>query len=287
RRRTSRLLGLALVLLALALALAAGAAAFTPASAPPGDPVLMWEVGNVGAVSGGGTPPTVVQVETCFVTEVRTYHWNGGQGAPAGKITLRASNGMTFGPWNTTTRPGQGGAPNAYWVAEPNQLIPGGTYTVIDSDPSTWSQNSGTGGKGMCSAYGIPSSPPTPPPTPTELHWRLTPLQGPSKVHANARVRFTGWLRSTLTTGGPVGIARAGAYVKFRLAIPWEHFLDGKWQIPSRAWKKVFPVDPTEGLNYSAGARFKPGKWRVQATAKEMGTGRLVKSPYKNFTVVP
>jgi len=124
-------------------------------------------------------------------------------------------------------------------------------------------------------------------PPPTELHWRLTPLQGPSRVHADARVRFTGWLRSTLTTGGSVGIARAGAYVKFRLAIPWEHFLDGRWQIPSRAWKRVFPVDPTSGLNYSAGARFKPGRWRVQATAKELGTGRLVKSPYKEFTVYP
>ena len=259
----------------------------TPTPTPTGDPVLMWEVGNVGAVSNGGTSPTVTQGAAYYVTAVRTYHWNNAKGAPAGQITLKASDGTVYGPWQATGTPGQGGVPNANWEARPQQVIPAGTYTVIDSDPSTWSQNSGTGGKGMCSAYGIPSSPPTPPPTPTELHWRLTPLQGPSKVHANARVRFTGWLRSTLTTGGPVGIARAGAYVKFRLAIPWEHFLDGKWQIPSRAWKKVFPVDPTEGLNYSAGARFKPGKWRVQATAKEMGTGRLVKSPYKNFTVVP
>ena len=124
-------------------------------------------------------------------------------------------------------------------------------------------------------------------PTPTELHWRLTPLRGPSRVHAGVGVRYVGWLRSTLTTGGSVRSARAGAHVKFALAVPWEHYLDGRWQIPSRDWKKVFSVDPTQGLSYSAGAKFKPGKWRVRAIAKELGTGRLVKSVYTKFTVYP
>jgi choice-of-anchor C domain-containing protein len=39
--------------------------------------------------------------------------------------------------------------PNANWIATPNVVIPAGTYTVIDSDPSTWSQNSGSGGQGF------------------------------------------------------------------------------------------------------------------------------------------
>jgi hypothetical protein len=38
--------------------------------------------------------------------------------------------------------------PNAYWNARPGVTLAPGTYTVIDSDPSTWAQNAGTGGAG-------------------------------------------------------------------------------------------------------------------------------------------
>jgi len=137
----------------------------SPTSTPPGDPVLIWEVGNIYTVYNGGASPTVTQGSAYFVTSVRTYHWNNGKGAPAGQITLKASDGTVYGPWQATGIPGQGGVPNASWEARPQQVIPAGAYTVIDSDPSTWSQNSATNGKGMCSAYGIPSSTPTPPPT--------------------------------------------------------------------------------------------------------------------------
>jgi len=45
-------------------------------------------------------------------------------------------------------------------------------------------------------------------------------------------------------------------------------------------------VDPTLGRYYRAGAKFKPGKWRVRATATDWVTFK-VKSPYKKFTVYP
>lgn len=39
---------------------------------------------------------------------------------------------------------------------KPDRVIPAGVYTVIDSDPTTWSQNEETGGRGMSWGYGIP-----------------------------------------------------------------------------------------------------------------------------------
>lgn len=122
-----------------------------PLDRPEGEPVLIWKAGNDGAIEGGGgKPPTVKQDGTYFVTEVCAYHWNDGKGAPAGEITLKAADGTTYGPWKTTLRNG------VYWIAQPNQDLPAGTYTFIDSDPSTWAQNSASGGAGMGWAYGIP-----------------------------------------------------------------------------------------------------------------------------------
>jgi hypothetical protein len=121
------------------------------AARPAGEPVLMWKAGNDGAIEGGGgKPPKVTQDRTYFVTEICTYHWNNGAGSSPGEITLKAADGTTYGPWKTTLRN------KVYWIAEPKQNIPAGTYTLIDSDPATWAQNSSSGGKGMGWAYGIP-----------------------------------------------------------------------------------------------------------------------------------
>jgi hypothetical protein len=68
---------------------------------------------------------------------------------------LRASDGTPYGPWQATGEPGQGGVPDAAWVVRPNIVIPPGTYTVLDSDPSTWAQNQETGGAGMAWGSGI------------------------------------------------------------------------------------------------------------------------------------
>lgn len=85
-----------------------------------------------------------------------TYHWNNGRGTPAGgTIALRSADGKMFGPWGVSTTPGQGGVPNANWIANPNVVIPAGSYTVIDSDPATWAQNGQSGGRGMLEIKGV------------------------------------------------------------------------------------------------------------------------------------
>jgi hypothetical protein len=85
-----------------------------------------------------------------------TYHWNDAEGMSSpGTIGLRAADGTMYGPWQATGLDGQGGVPNANWVVNPNIIIPPGAYTVIDSDPSTWSQNEETGGAGMAWGKGI------------------------------------------------------------------------------------------------------------------------------------
>jgi hypothetical protein len=42
------------------------------------------------------------------------------------------------------------------WAATIDLVLTPGTYTVTDSDPSTWSSNSGTGGAGMFWIAGYP-----------------------------------------------------------------------------------------------------------------------------------
>jgi hypothetical protein len=99
---------------------------------PEGEPALMWKAGNDGGIDGGGgKPPKVTQDGKYFVTEICTYHWNGGKGSPACEITLKAADGTVYGPWKTTLRN------KVYWIAQPNLDIPAGTYTLIDSNPST------------------------------------------------------------------------------------------------------------------------------------------------------
>jgi hypothetical protein len=72
-----------------------------------------------------------------------------------GSISLRDSAGNTYGPWQAYGEPGMGGVPDAYWVVEPDVVLPPGTYEVVDSDPSTWSQNSDTGGRGVTWVYAM------------------------------------------------------------------------------------------------------------------------------------
>lgn len=120
---------------------------------PEGEPVLIWKAGNDGGIEGmGGSSPVVYQDATYFLTEVCTYHSDGSGNnmGPAGTIALKADDGTTYGPWQATLRS------DVYWIVNPDQDLPAGNYTVIDSNPATWAQNSGSSGQGMGWAYGIP-----------------------------------------------------------------------------------------------------------------------------------
>ncbi len=141
-----------------------------PPSPPPTTVSTIFNNGNIAAVDNGPTRPTRVTFDRPYVvTYVVTYHWNYGRGAQPGTVGLLHSSGKLYGPWQTRGTPGQGGVPNANWECTPNVVVPAGTYTVVDSDPATWAQNSGSGGAGMAVVKGYPAeaggrTPPTNPP---------------------------------------------------------------------------------------------------------------------------
>jgi hypothetical protein len=115
-------------------------------------------------VQNSPTSPTVVTIKQAYkITVLRTYHWNNGRGTPApGTIGLKDASGKMYGPWQASGSPGQGGVPNAYWSTAPNIILPAGTYTVVDSNPATWSQNGNSGGKGFTAINGSPAGPVAP-----------------------------------------------------------------------------------------------------------------------------
>ena len=47
--------------------------------------------------------------------------------------------------------------PNAYWTVHPGEILPAGSYTVIDSHPASWSRNDGSQQRGFTRVEGYPS----------------------------------------------------------------------------------------------------------------------------------
>ncbi|MDP2845190.1 MAG: FecR family protein [Candidatus Methanoperedens sp.] len=135
---------------------------------------------NIGGVSNNPASPTTFTLDDTYkITMITTYHWNFGSGAPPGTIGLKDSRGNTLGTWTTTTLPGQGGVPNAYWNVAPDIILGPGTYTIVDSDPSTWSQNSESNSKGIAVIKGTKwSGTPTTGITPGVTVKRTTPKPG-------------------------------------------------------------------------------------------------------------
>jgi hypothetical protein len=121
------------------------------------DETTIFSNNNIYGVSNGGTSPVFVLDRPAVITQIMNYHWNNGRGSRLGTIGLRDSSGRLLGTWAVTGSPGQGGVPNANWTATPNVKLPAGEYTVVDSDPATWSQNSQTDGKGMSVIKGRPT----------------------------------------------------------------------------------------------------------------------------------
>ncbi|MGE3724435.1 MAG: hypothetical protein AB7I41_02720 [Candidatus Sericytochromatia bacterium] len=129
----------------------------TASATPTVQDQMLYDNGNILAVFNLPTSATQFNLaQASKITFLQTYHWNNAQGSPGGTIGLKDSSGKLYGPWAVSTRPGQGGVPNAYWFTEPNVVLPAGTYTVVDSEPATWSQNSANGGQGMTQVRGIP-----------------------------------------------------------------------------------------------------------------------------------
>jgi hypothetical protein len=132
--------------------------ATAPATAtPPADatPVKLFDLGNVYGVTPGAKAPVFTLDNAATVTEIMTYHYIVGGGPTPGTIALKAQDGTLYGPWNTAGLDGQGEVKNAYWDAKPNAQLPAGTYTVIDSDPKTWSTNEKANGLGFVTVLGM------------------------------------------------------------------------------------------------------------------------------------
>lgn len=128
-----------------------------PETAAPetGEIVTAVTISNGGAVQNRPAAVTTFTLDRAlYLTQITTYHWNAGNGAAPGTISLRAPDGRILGPWVAEGRPGSG-AQNVNWVARPDLLLSPGIYTVIDSDPATWSQNAGTGGAGFVWVDGV------------------------------------------------------------------------------------------------------------------------------------
>lgn len=116
---------------------------------------VIFEIGNIYTVYNNPTNPTKFTLsQPHVITSIVNYHWNNARGVTPGTISLKDSTGKIYGPWNTKGSLGQGGVPNAYWTATPNVKIPAGEYTVIDSSPATWAQNSASDSRGFTAVKG-------------------------------------------------------------------------------------------------------------------------------------
>ena len=136
------------------------AAPVSTASAPPAVApveVSVFDSMNIYGVANQPTAPATYTIrQPQVITSIMTYHWNNGRGTHTGTIALREANGRMYGPWPVSGAPGQGGVPNASWTCNPKVEIPAGTYTIVDSEPATWSQNPQSGGRGMAVVKGYP-----------------------------------------------------------------------------------------------------------------------------------
>ncbi len=107
-------------------------------------------------VSNDPPNPTVFTIdEPRTITKIGTYHYGSGQSP--GTIGLRDEQGKAYGPWQAEGESGQGGVPNAYWIVylTPALDLPAGTYTIIDSSPSTWSYTYESNDCGLAAVIGL------------------------------------------------------------------------------------------------------------------------------------
>jgi hypothetical protein len=126
-----------------------------PSPATQAPVTRLFDNNNPGGVSQPPTRATEFTLAwSARVTAVQTYHWNGGRGARPGTIALRDERGRVYGPWRAEGSNGQGGVAGAFWTVRPDIVLPPGRYTVIDSDPATWSRNSASGNAGFAIVSG-------------------------------------------------------------------------------------------------------------------------------------
>lgn len=154
----------------------------TPAvPAAPAGPVggELFDNTNTSEVQNKPTGEVLMLVAgTVHVTQLQTYHWNGGKGAKPGTLTLKSLSGPTYGPF-PAKGVASGNVANANWVADVNLTLTTGTYQLIDSDLATWAQNAQTHGVGFAIIRGTHVTPtPAAPPAPAKPTVPTVPTTG-------------------------------------------------------------------------------------------------------------
>ncbi len=122
------------------------------------DSIEIFNNWNKGIVENSPTcNPSFEINQPYYISYIDTYHWNFGQGtSAAGTISLKRDDGQIFGPWTVKAESGSGVA-NVWWICHPDEVMPAGTYTIIDSEPETWSMNSESNGCGFSKIDGYPA----------------------------------------------------------------------------------------------------------------------------------
>jgi hypothetical protein len=117
----------------------------------------IWAVDNTGP-----TESSIFTLEhDAKITGIFTYHWNADEDTFREQtISLKKDDNTIYGPWPVKAGNGSWNKSNVNWYVFPDQTIPAGTYTIIDSHNDSWSKNSETGNRGMCTVKGISYSEP-------------------------------------------------------------------------------------------------------------------------------
>jgi hypothetical protein len=141
---------------------------------------LIFVINSYGTLRNGAQEFVEMTLDkTKTITLIRTYHWNYGRGQDPGsfgQLEVRDTNdNMIKATAINYAENGFGNVLNCYWVASggvgPAQSGPiratlspldwelgPGTYRIYDPDPTTWSNNDETGGKGITFVYARKSS---------------------------------------------------------------------------------------------------------------------------------
>lgn len=122
---------------------------------PPVEGSVIFDNWNKATVYNGVSGRTYFYVaKQTSITRIMNYHWNNGNGRPAGTIGIKTITGGSLGNWPTVGTSGTGGAQSVNWVASPSIILGPGLYEITDSEPNTWSQNSGSFGCGFSMIWG-------------------------------------------------------------------------------------------------------------------------------------
>ena len=139
-------------------------------AAVSGQEAILFKMDSVQGVSYNPPVATTFTLSTVsYITRVWTYHYSSTIGTKSPTVAFKdTATGTIYGPWAqvgyktfngtlgaTKSDPGNAaGPPDNYWMAYPAQLIPAGTYQVIDSDPATWAYTADLGNRGCTWVYG-------------------------------------------------------------------------------------------------------------------------------------